>query len=208
MSRLSQISGVLVALAAVASAPGHATIVGVAPGADFSNGNDYTIDLLGGSASYTFSAIPLDGNDTLYRTAAIQTTGSATGYGGGFIGNGTDYTSYSAGSATPGNNFGGDFIGADTPRAVDYSLADTYVALRFGDAASYYYGYAEIAGDTLVRFAYNDVANGSITTGQAIEAPISSAVPEPASWATMIAGVGLIGAAMRRTAKRPKLATT
>ena len=177
--------------------PAVSAVVGFAPNADFST-SPYTVNLFDGS-SYVFSAIPLDGNDTKYRTAALATTGSATAYGGGFIGGGTDYTSYSAGSATPENNFGGDFITAPTARPIDYSLADAYVALRFGSGAQTFYGYAEVAGNTLLRFAYNDAAGGSLATGQSITAALpSSAVPEPATWGMFIVGFGFIGAAARR----------
>jgi hypothetical protein len=179
--------------------PASATIVGYAPGIDFGASGPYTVSLFDGS-SYTFSALVLDPSDTKYRTAALATTGNATAYGGGFIGGGNAYTSYSAGSATPGNNFGGDFITAPTARPIDYSLTDTYVALRFGAGPSIHYGYAEIAGTTLLRFAYNNIAGGSITTGDAItRAP--AAVPEPASWAMMLGGFGMIGGALRSRRK-------
>lgn len=196
MNRIS----VLVAASVLSglSIPASATIVGFTPDALFGT-KGYTVTLLDGS-TYTFSAIPVNSGDSLYRAAALATTGSATAYGGGFIG-GADYTSYSAGSATPANNFGGDFISAATARPIDYSLADTFVALRFGTGSSVYYGYAEVAGSTLVSFAYNDVAGGSITTGQAITGAFPSAVPEPAAWATMMVGLGAIGFVLRRRAK-------
>jgi hypothetical protein len=177
--------------------PASAAIVGFTSTVDLGATGPYTVNLFDGS-SYTFSALTLDGNDTKYRTIALATTGSATAYGGGFIGGGTDYTSYSAGSATPGNNFGGDFITAPTARPIDYSLADTFVALRFGTGADLHYGYAEVAGSSLLSFAYNDVAGGSITTGERITGSIPAAVPEPATWAMFIGGFGMIGGAMRR----------
>ncbi len=178
------------------TSPSAATVVGFAPNANFSS-TPYTVNLFDGS-SYIFSALPLDPNDTKYRTAALATTGSATAYGGGFIGDGTNYTSYSAGSATPANNFGGDFITAPSARPIDYSLTDTFVALRFGTGPATYYGYAEVAGNRLISFAYNDVAGGSIVSGEAITGAFPSAVPEPATWLMLIGGLGLVGATMRR----------
>lgn len=175
----------------------RATIVGVTPDASFAS-SAYTVSV-DPTDSYIFSAYAYSPYDILYRVAALQTTGTAAAYGGGFIGNGSDYTSYSAGSATPANNFGGAFITAPTARPIDYSLADTYVALQFGSGANTHYGYAEVAGTTLIRLAYNDVAGGSITTGDAITAAIpTSAVPEPASWAFLLVGLGLVGGALRR----------
>ncbi|MBC9031017.1 PEPxxWA-CTERM sorting domain-containing protein [Sphingomonas sp. JC676] len=43
-------------------------------------------------------------------------------------------------------------------------------------------------------------ANASRATGPARLAP----VPEPAIWSMMIAGIGFAGAALRRTARRPR----
>jgi hypothetical protein len=187
----------LVSCASIALAvPAAATVVGFMPNANFSS-NPYTVNLFDGS-SYTFSALMLDPNDTIYRSAALATTGSATAYGGGFIGGGSDYTSYSAGSDTPRNNFGGDFITAATARPIDYSLADTFVAIRFGSGTDLHYGYAEVAGNSLISFAYNDVAGGSIVSGETIAGALPAAVPEPASWAMFIGGFGLVGGAVRR----------
>ena len=187
------ITGLLVAAAVtIGAAPAQSAIVGVTPNADFSS-LPYTVSLFGGASTYIFSALAFNPYDNLYRQDALATTGGATAYGGGFVGNGTDYTTYSAGSATPENNFGGDFIPAPTPRAIDYSVADTYVALAINDDAQTYYGYAELDGTSLIRLAYNSTPGGSITTGQAI-----SAVPEPMTWAMMIGGFGAIGGIIRR----------
>ncbi len=79
--------------------PASATVVGFTPNVSFAS-SPYTVTLFYGS-TYTFSPIPLDGNDTKFRTAALATTGSATACGGGFIGDGEDYTSYRAGSPNP-----------------------------------------------------------------------------------------------------------
>src|SRR3546814_2108912 len=54
-------------------------------------------------------------------------------------------------------------------------------------------------------FRSKGVATGSVDTNLTITA---SAVPEPATWLTMIAGFGMVGAAMRRQKKEIGRATS
>jgi hypothetical protein len=54
----------------------------------------------------------------------------------------------------------------------------------------------------VTSFRFTSTAGGQLNTGidNILAAPISGAVPEPASWAMMIGGLALVGAAMRRRA--------
>lgn len=62
------------------------------------------------------------------------------------------------------------------------------LGLRYGEAGAYYYGYARFTGSTLTRVAFEDRVNTAIRAG---------AVPEPATWAMMVMGFGMLGGAMR-----------
>lgn len=66
-----------------------------------------------------------------------------------------------------------------------------YGIARFGDRFDDNGNFADIA---LKEVSYDDVA-------------ISAAVPEPESWALLIGGFGVAGAAVRRSRRREKLAT-
>ncbi|WP_287407479.1 PEPxxWA-CTERM sorting domain-containing protein [Sphingopyxis sp.] len=58
---------------------------------------------------------------------------------------------------------------------------------------------------TARAFSYSTVGFNSIASGN-VALSEAGAVPEPATWATMLLGFGLIGGAMRSALRRPKLA--
>ncbi len=105
------------------------------------------------------------------------------------------------------NTFGPDsfpgYASFTTPTAVPFSIVDGDLGLRVTVGSDNFYGYARFAGSMLESFAFESNAN------QAITAPSVAAVPEPATWAMMIGGFGLIGGTMRsrrRQAVRVKFA--
>ncbi len=64
-------------------------------------------------------------------------------------------------------------------------FGDQYIHLKFTDAGELYVGEAHVDNNaTLVDISFNDAGPAGI--------------PEPASWALMIAGVGLAGTALRQ----------
>lgn len=78
-----------------------------------------------------------------------------------------------------------------------------------GGIAPGYYGFSRPTAD----IAYVNISNGFIGArnlswvGPAINAPsIGGAVPEPATWAIMIGGLGLAGASLRARSRRMRLA--
>lgn len=78
------------------------------------------------------------------------------------------------------------------------SLGDAYISLAspLTDAGG------------VVAVASGSFRSWTLRSDQSISAPVSSAVPEPASWALMIGGFALVGAAMRgrNSATRARLA--
>ena len=69
-----------------------------------------------------------------------------------------------------------------------------FLAANGGTAAS---ARAALLSGLTAGSAYFNIHNAPFPAGQ-IRGQISAAVPEPASWAMMIGGFGLVGAAMRR----------
>lgn len=71
--------------------------------------------------------------------------------------------------------------------------------------------YAE-AGTVTLRFIGQNIGNphsfgGTLNIAEAAIPPVTAAIPEPVTWAMMIAGFGLVGAAMRRRSTKVKFAT-
>jgi hypothetical protein len=60
--------------------------------------------------------------------------------------------------------------------------------------------------DPVVRFTDPALASLYTIVGVPFDASAPSAAPEPASWAMMVGGFGLIGSAMRRRRLRPQMA--
>lgn len=50
--------------------------------------------------------------------------------------------------------------------------------------------------------AYTDAGRGDLVRLESLKAVTVSAVPEPTTWATMLMGMGIVGAAMRRRGRR------
>lgn len=124
----------------------------------------------------------------------VQTTGTAaTTAFGGFLGiplvPSTFFTS--ANIRVDANIFPG-FNQFPVATRIPFSLVAGDLGLRVTIGGEDFFGFARIAGPRLT-VAFNDIAGAAIIAGT---------VPEPASWAMMIAGFGAIGGALRRRSRQ------
>ncbi len=83
----------------------------------------------------------------------------------------------------------GDFVTATKVNSAPVAInsAENYLHLKFIEGGQEYLGYADIAGAS--DPSYSEATLKSVTF---------AAVPEPESWALLLSGLGLMGAAMRR----------
>lgn len=85
---------------------------------------------------------------------------------------------------------------------IPYTNGENFLGLRVTAGGLDYYGFAYSTNTVLNSFGFETVADTGITATTAL-----GAVPEPASWAFMIAGLGLVGSALRvRRTRRPAYA--
>ncbi len=103
----------------------------------------------------------------------------------------TNFTDGRGGPVTfgPGMNYGA-FAG---PTVIRFSNGGNFIGLRAVTGSGTFYGFAYTTDNILNSIGFENVADTAITATTA-----TGAVPEPASWALMIAGFGLVGRAMRR----------
>lgn len=180
--------------------PAGADPVGYTLDADLGAGA-LTVDLFGGDASYTFS---FNGDGLSPISVAVGGTGEV--YGNGFF-SPNEPDPLEEGAIVPDQLSLGEFFQPTGAVPIQYSVAMDWIALSFTSGGNTYYGYAEVGGSTLYRLGYNDTPGGSIATGEDFrELNPSGSVPEPASWAMMITGFGLVGGAARRTRRAVALA--
>ena len=114
------------------------------------------------------------------------------------------YETFTAGNIETANGF---FMAA-YPDVVPTSLDQNFGPVTTTNGVSYgeifYYTYDTLSGAQVYQFdAYLD---GDVTYSVSDSLPETGAVPEPASWALMIAGFGLVGATQRRVLRRRKAA--
>lgn len=182
----------LATAAVLAAGPASATVVGYTPNVDLSSNNPYTVTF--GDASYTFGYDP---SGSYYSPITMGVGGTGLVYGNTPLEVGLP-SALQEGTLVPDQLSLGEFFAPTGLQPISFSIAMDWVALEFTNGGQTFYGYAEVGGSYLDRIAYNDTPGGSITTGEAIAAAPNAAVPEPASWALMIGGFGLVGGALRR----------
>ena len=172
----------LAVLAALTLAGGaQAKVISVAPNAALT-ATPFVVSLGGVMAQYAFTAA-VTGNGP---GAAVATTGTAKV--GSFFGDITDFESGAA-IDQDGQLYG--FTAFPSATVIPNSPADDFIALSFTLADGTHYGYAEVAGPSLVRYGYESTPGASIAAG-AVD------VPEPASMALLLAGLTAATFALRR----------
>ena len=140
----------------------------------------FVVSFGGAAATYAFTSA-LTGNGP---GAAVATTGTAKV--GSFFG---DITDFESGAAIDQNGQLYGFTAYPSATTIPNSPADDFIALSFTLSDGLHYGYAEVAGPSLVSYGYDSTPGASIATG-------ALAVPEPASMALLLAG--LTGATIAR----------
>lgn len=171
-------------------------------------------------ATGTYTHVGVIGND-LYGGAGNtgNYAGTYLGLGGAYVGSAGSYT---LDLTAPATYFGAYFSAIDAANTVAFydgvtlvhtlSLGDAITALsgntaylgkpETGEDAGQYYAFANVFFSGGSRF--DKVVFSQPGSGQGFESDnhtigiFSAAVPEPASWAMMIAGFGLVGGALRQ----------
>ena len=125
---------------------------------------------------------------------------------------GSSIATQTAALAALGFNWDGDFAAVEKiddlkgSQTVDFTTllsGVTYIGLHFGNgkdgpgnATAFYKLDAGVDGLDTIKLFYKASSNAVLYYTS--KPPVTSPVPEPATWAMMIAGFGLVGAAMRR----------
>lgn len=91
----------------------------------------------------------------------------------------------------------GAFSSFATSAAVPFSLASGTLGFKFTLADGDHFGLAKTDGSLIDALYIQDTPGADISL--AVSPPAGGAVPEPASWALLVLGVGGIGALLRRS---------
>lgn len=95
--------------------------------------------------------------------------------------------------------YGGNQGNGGSLLAQDYS--SKYQGQFYGPTSGYAFGDPAAAASAYVA----DNARGATFTNYAFRIDNAPAVPEPATWVMMLAGIGAVGAAMRRRSAQPRV---
>ncbi len=182
MSSLARLAGAGALALGLAWANGaHAAVISFTPNAALSA--TPTAISFGNAADYAFTAAATNNGPG----AAVVTSGTSTV--SSFLGAVADF---SIGAAINQTGQLYSFSAFPTPAVIPFSTANDFIGLAFNLADGLHYGYAQVAGPTLVNYAFESTPGATILTGAV------AAVPEPASLALLLAGVAGAAAAKRR----------
>lgn len=151
--------------------------------------------------------------DTMYLGAVNLTFGVSALQAGDFANSAavaafTRYGLSSIGANSPVGSFGVATFGVGAA----FNLANASTAALYNDALTAISGFtaADFNLDGVFKLTQLGVENGrgviDVQNGTTMWSPSSGVIPEPATWAMMIAGFGLVGAAARR--RRPTAMAT
>jgi hypothetical protein len=182
MSRLTR-TIILSACAAIAVVPATAMAARkiTSINADVSS-TPYTFDFQGSTFTFGFNGDYFGGGPITISTA----TGGAVNT---IFGQPT--TNFADGRGGPLSFGPNDNYGAFTdPTPIRFTNGDNFIGLRATSGTDNFYGYAFTSNNILNTIGFETTAGQSVTA--------STAVPEPATWAMFIVGVGLVGGTLRR----------
>lgn len=182
-------SGLLLCLG-FAAAPVSAAPVVTTVNADltgYTAANPYSFSFMGGTFNVT-------GTGSFPDYIAVSTSGAAavrTVFGSPS----TDF--FDRGTVIYDSNTLGGYGSFPDLTTIGASNGDNLLGLRVTSGGQQYYGFLYTTNTTLNSYGFETTPGVGINPPEAI-ANAAAAVPEPASWALMIGGFGLVGATMRR----------
>ncbi len=159
----------------------------------------FTFTLFGDS--FTFGS-----NADIFNPLTISTSGEAqVSSFGGFLGIPSVPSPFftNRGTVRFGSDEFGRFDSFTSTTPVGASNGDNFLGLKVTQDGQDYYGFAFTTNAFLNSIGFETLPGTTITA----TTDVAAAVPEPATWAMLILGFGLIGGAMRK-AKGPKVALT
>ena len=93
------------------------------------------------------------------------------------------------GTVQYGPNVFGSYASFPTPTSVNFSNGNNFLGIRATVGSDNYYGFVFTTNNILKGYGFETAANTAITA--------TTAVPEPATWAMMLLGFGMVAGAAR-----------
>lgn len=189
--RIMSCTAALAAAVAVAfaAAPASAARVVTAINADLSS-SPYTFTNQGAGFTFGFNGDYFGGGPLTFSSAnggEINTIfGSPT----------TNFADGRGGPVTFGPSM--QYAAFASPTPIRFTNGDNFIGLRAVTANGTFYGYAFTTNNVLNSVGFETVADRAVTAIQG--------VPEPASWALMVGGMGFVGFGLRRRRVRAAFA--
>ncbi len=177
----------------LAANPAAAAVVILASNVDLTS-KPFTFGITG-TDTFTISSEPREQFD--FSPILVSTTGTAavtTVFGAPSV-------FFTDPAVTFGPNTFPGFSSVSDPTRAPFSLTASDLGLRYTAGGQDFFGFARFDGSTLYSVGFETSANTPILAG----AQAVAAVPEPATWAMMILGIGFVGGALRSAKRRQKL---